>query len=180
MRVGTLARLSPEKGIDVLLEAIADLPEISLRIVGSGSEEGEIRRLIAEDTARLGLGISRVKLQKTVDDLASFYHSLDVFVLPSSDHDPFGLAAAEAMARGIPTIVTDACGIAGYLRDGNDALIVPAGSASALTEALKKLRNPELRQVLRTCGRRTALERFSLGRMIDQYETILQGESAVG
>lgn len=171
--VGVVARLSPEKGIDILLEAIADLPELSLTIVGTGPQESEICRLIAEDTERLGLGIPRIELKKTVSDLPAFYSSLDVFVLPSSDHDPFGLVAAEAMTCGTATIVTDACGIAGYVQDGVDALVVSAGSVSALRAGIRRLGDPELRHALGMCGRQIALERFSLGGMIDEYEKIL-------
>lgn len=172
MRVGTLARLSPEKGIDVLIHSIADLPEISLTIVGTGEEEGYLRTLIAEDTRRIGA--ERVHLVRHVDDLEAFYTSLDIFVLPSSDHDPFGLVAAEAMMCGTPTIVTDACGLAGSLDDGVDALIVPAGSASALADAIRKLEEPEYRQAIALRGRQAALEHFSLQHMINEYEKILR------
>lgn len=168
LKLGCIARLSPEKGIDVLIQSLASLPEIDLTIVGAGGEEGYLRHLIAEDTKRIG--VERIFLQKHVEDLDAFYAALDAFVLPSSDHDPFGLVAAEAMARGIPTVVTDACGIAAYLTAGQDALIAQAGSAESLQVALMTLRDAALRQRLSDEGAVTAQRLFSVETMLDLYQ----------
>lgn len=170
--IGCIARFSPEKGIDVLIHALAGLPECDLTIVGTGPEEAYLRSLIREDTERIGM--QRIVLAPSVPDLEAFYSSIDVLVLPSSDHDPFGLVAAEAMMRGIPTVVTDACGIAGYLTDGHDACIVEAGSPESLKNALTKLLNADLRQRLGEQGKRTATSRFSLPVMIELYEKALR------
>lgn len=171
--VGCLARLSPEKGIDILIHSLADIPEVSLTVVGQGPDEGYLHKLISEDTARLGMSQPRIILKKSVDDLDSFYASLDVLVLPSTDHDPFGLVAAEAMMRGIPVIVADACGIAGYLKNDVDALIVPAGNSIALNAAIKKVLNPELRQKLSVKGVETASQQFSVEKMVEKYQQLL-------
>ncbi len=174
LNVGTVARLSPEKAIDVLIHAIANMPEISLSIIGKGPEESEIKRLIREDTERLGIGIPRIQLESHVDNLENFYRSLDVFVLPSTDHDPFGLVAAEAMMCGIPVITTYQCGISDYLKNGEDALIVKAGSGEKLQNALEQLKDETVRKRIGEAGQKTALERFSLMRMVDEYKKILQ------
>ena len=172
LHVGCIARLSPEKGVDRLIHAIADLPEITLRIVGSGPEATYLRTLIAEDERRIGL--PRITLQSSAPDLDVFYASIDACVLPSADHDPFGLVAAEAMARGIPTIVTDACGIAGYLKDGEDALVVPAGSPDGLAAALRRLTDSFFREKLGKAGAETARKRFAVSTMVDGYESALK------
>ncbi|MBP9850331.1 MAG: glycosyltransferase family 4 protein [Candidatus Peribacteraceae bacterium] len=168
VNVGVIARLSPEKGIDTLIRALLDLPEINLTVVGVGREEGYLKSLMFEDAQRVG--IQRMKLIAHMEDLEKFYHSLDVFVLPSSDHDPFGLVAAEAMARGIATVVTDACGIAASLENGKDALITEAGSAESLEAALRRLLDPDTRSRLAAEGRLTARTCFSLQAMTDAYE----------
>ncbi len=168
MRVGIIARLSPEKGIDVLLRSILDLPEIDLTIVGVGKEEAYLRSLIYEDAQRIG--IERVKLVSHMADLEKFYHSLDVFVLPSSDHDPFGLVAAEAMARGIATVVTDVCGIAEYIENGKDALVAHAGSAESMEAVLRTLLDPAVRKKFAEEGKLTARMCFSADAMVDEYE----------
>lgn len=175
MRVGVIARLSPEKGIDVLLHAILNLPEIDLTIVGVGKEEAYVRSLIFEDAQRIG--IERVNLVSHMADLNTFYQSLDVFVLPSSDHDPFGLVAAEAMAHGVATIVTDACGIAGYIEHEKDALIAKAGSSESMQSALRTLLDPAVRRKYAEEGKLTARMCFSADAMVDAYEDVFTRNS---
>ncbi len=170
LHLGCISRLSPEKGVDILIQSLETLPEISLTIVGKGRDEAYLRQLIVADTQRMGG--ERITLESFVDDLDAFYASLDALVLPSSDHDPFGLVAAEAMMRGLPVIVTDACGIAGYLWNDEDALIVPAGSPRALTEAMKHISDPNVRSRLIRQGQKKAEEIFSLPRMVDRYTEI--------
>jgi len=109
-RIGCIARLSHEKGIDVLIEAVAPLTNISLTIVGRGREEMHIQELL-----RKKLRNSAFDIQQNIHSVGDFYRSIDCLVLPSRDHDPFGLVVAEAMAAGVPTICTDACGIAEHL-----------------------------------------------------------------
>lgn len=171
LHVGVVARLAEEKGIDVLLEAVRSMPQVRLSIVGSGPEEGFIRNFITEINSREPA--PRITLMKEVADLGAFYTSLDVFVLPSRTNDPFGLVAAEAMSFAIPVIVTNACGIASQLHDGDDALIVQADSAPALTQAIEKMTNTALRAKLSMRGRDTAAHAFSLEKMVDNYEKLL-------
>ncbi len=172
LHVGTVARLDPEKGIDVLIQSIEKLPEVTLSILGKGRLEGYIRTLIEEDTKRMGQ--QRIHLLPRVPDLPEFYRSLDLFVLPSSDHDPFGLVAAEAMVLGVPTIVTDACGISGHVKNGEDALIVSAGSPQELGIAIKKLFDEEKRSKLSLAGIQAIRGRLGVPHMIEQYEEVLQ------
>ncbi len=166
LHIGCVARLTQDKGVDLLVRAAGQLPETQLTIIGTGRDEDAIRSLIAE----LHLE-DRITLQPSHPDLGAFYQTIDVLALPSREHDPFGLVAAEAMALGTPVIVTDACGIAGYL--GHESFIVPANSQEALAEAMRKLRDPMLRTHLSEAAKRTAHEKFSLQKMIDAYEKLL-------
>lgn len=170
--VGSIARLSPEKGIDVLVHAVASLPEILLTIVGTGREESYLRRLAEEDARRIGA--KRISFWPHVTDIDTFYASIDAFVLPSSDHDPFGLVAAEAMTRGIATIVTDACGIASLLTHGKDALIAKAGSAEDLAACLRQLKDPLLRETIATAGKQTIRHHCSIDAMTQSYEKLMR------
>jgi glycosyltransferase involved in cell wall biosynthesis len=69
----------------------------------------------------------------------------DVFVLPSLE-DAYGLVATEAMATGLPVVVTDHAGASELITDGLDGLIVPAGQVTPLMEALQRLHDdPPLR-----------------------------------
>lgn len=173
LHLGCIARLSPEKGVDILLSAIRDIPDVTLTIVGQGPEEGYIRKLIDDDTVRHGT--ARIQLLRRTYNVEEFYASINILVLPSSDHDPFGLTAAEAMMRGVPTIVTNLCGIAGYLHDREDALVVPAGSEKDLAEAISTLLDPSMREKVGQTGKVTAGREFSLVHMIDRYEELLKG-----
>ena len=173
LRVGCIARLSPEKGVVVLIEAIADMIGIELQLLGRGPDEGYIRKIIAEDAERLLL--PRIHLRSSVDDLEAFFASIDLLVLPSVDHDPFGLVVAEAMVRGIAVIVTDECGIASSLRNNEDACIVKAGAAEDLRAAIVSLMDAPLRTRIALAGRQTAREKFSLERMIKHYEDCIRG-----
>lgn len=169
LRVGCVARLSYDKGVDHLIEAIKDLPNVTLAINGKGKEESALRARIA----RLNLG-DRVKIRKEIPNIADFYADLDALVLPSREHDPFGLVAAEAMMLGIPVIVTDACGIAGYLTDGRDALVVKAGSSEALKNAVEKMMDATAKTMIAEAGKKTAQEKFSVETMIGRYEELLR------
>ncbi|NOS68135.1 MAG: glycosyltransferase family 4 protein, partial [Candidatus Peribacteraceae bacterium] len=105
--------------------------------------------------------------------LAAFYRSIDVLILPSRDNDPFGLVVAEAMACGTPVIVTDQCGIAGYLTNGEDALIAGANSEKALREAIIRMQDSSLRERLGRAGQKTASKNFAVESMVETYEKLL-------
>lgn len=169
IHIGCIARLSPDKGIDLLIESIKDIPDAHLEIVGEGGEKYGLKRL----TQKLGLE-DHVTFTKPQENVADLYARFDALVLPSREHDPFGLVAAEAMMSGVATIVTDACGIAGYLENGKDSLIVKANSAEALGEAIITLSNGSARAAIAKRGEKTARERFSLKKMIDEYEKTLR------
>lgn len=173
VRLGCVARLSAEKGIDMLIQAVGCLPETYLTIVGKGPEEGYLRKLICQIHEAEMQSVGRMRIIPHIDDLAAFYRSIDVLVLPSRDNDPFGLVAAEAMASGTPVIVTDQCGIAGYLRDGHDSILCRANSERALKEAVLRSMNESLRARLSENGRATAERVFSTDSMIAAYAKLL-------
>ncbi len=171
LRIGVLARLAHEKGVDTLLHALRSVEGVSLSIVGQGPERKYISMLLAEDVRRTGA--ERITLQPSVSDVDAWYASIDVLVLPSRS-DPFGLVVAEAMMRGIPTVVSDACGIADVLTHEHDALLVPSESVTELFKALSRMKDIALRQMLSANGRATAEKECSLAKMITDYEATLR------
>ena len=133
--VGFIGRLVPEKGVLVLLDAIARDPKLRLRIAGSGPLAPEL-----VDLARArGIG-DRVEVIGAVDPdhVVDFYRTLDVLAVPSlptpSWTEQFGRVAVEAMACGVPVVSSDA----GALPDvvGGAGIVAPAGDLTALTAAL--------------------------------------------
>jgi len=164
-----VARLSPEKGVDVLLHAVKHLDRVTLDVIGEGKDGHALKSL-----ARVLDLQGRVRFLGRMTDVAAMYPSYDALVLPSREHDPFGLVAAEAMMAGLPVIVTDACGIAGYLTDKKDALIAKADDSGALMQAILILHDKEMKERIGIAGSKTARERFSEQRMIDEYENIFK------
>lgn len=172
LHVGTVARLSQDKGVDLLLDAVRDMPDVTLDILATG-EHGSDERRIRTLVEQCNVAGERVRLfPSSPTGIGAFYRSLDVFVLPSREHDPCPLAPAEAMWMGTLVILTDACGTVGYVKNGEEAIVVPAGSAVALRDAIHEMQNPIKRQFLAQNGQRAAQERFSLARMVSAYEAL--------
>lgn len=168
LHVGCVARLSKDKGVDVLLQALRSHPNMRLTVVGEGPEQAALAWY-----AREYFAAGQILFSATVPDMNAFFRSIDIAVLPSTENDPFGMAAAEAMLCGTATIVTDRCGIAGYLKDGEDALMVRANDASDLARALAKLQDADVRNAIAQRGSQTATERFSVTAMVDAYARLL-------
>jgi glycosyltransferase involved in cell wall biosynthesis len=109
--VGSASRIDSWKGIDVLLDAFtlvrAQRPDAGLVIAG-GPVAGK-ERLFAELEAR-ARAIPAVEWLGFRADMPELLADLDVFVLPSSEPEPYGLVAVEALASGVPVVVTDAGG----------------------------------------------------------------------
>ncbi len=98
-----------------------------------------------------------IEVIEYVPDIGEFYRRCDLFVLPSMD-DGFGMALFEAMANGVPTISTRNCGASELLTDGEDGLVIDAGSEDQLADAILRLYQDEpLRQALAVAGQQTAL-----------------------
>jgi glycosyltransferase involved in cell wall biosynthesis len=77
------------------------------------------------------------------------------------------------MGMGIATIVTDQCGIAGYVKNGEDAVVVKAGNTATLRKGIESLREAPLRTAIAAQGKAYARTHFSLPAMLDRYEKLL-------
>lgn len=166
-----VGRLDPVKGVDVLVDALPRLPDTTLRLVGSGSDlyEAKLRR-----QAR-SLGVEdRVEWLGPVDAelLPAIYAEADVVLFPVRWQEPWGLVPLEAMAVGRPVIATSRGGAATYLRDGQNALIMPVDDPQALSGLVGRLaEDPALRTALREGGFRTAAEHTA-----ERYEQLVVDE----
>lgn len=132
--LGTLGRLHVNKGIDVMLRALAILRErgldARLRIGGDGPLRAELEAL----TRELGLAAA-VDFVGWVADAADFLHGLDLFVLPSRV-EPFGLVVAESMAAGAPIVATGIDGPKEILQDGALGTLCAPDDPAALAAAV--------------------------------------------
>jgi glycosyltransferase involved in cell wall biosynthesis len=151
--VGVLGGHPVRKGYLYLLKAWQKLalPDAKLLIRSSGDflKFPVLAELLKQNPS--------VEIIDYVPDIGEFYRRCDLFVLPSMD-DGFGMALFEAMANGVPTISTRNCGASELLSDGEDGLIIDAGSEDRLAEAILRLYQDEpLRQALAVAGQQTAI-----------------------
>jgi glycosyltransferase involved in cell wall biosynthesis len=143
-----VGRLVPEKGIFDLLEAYAKLEDILRSAVGlvfAGG--GDSREELAHRAKRINPGLVCLPGFAQREDLAGFYALAEAFVLPTHS-DPWGLVVNEAMACGLPIIVSDVAGCAADLvEDGWNGYVVPARDPDTLSKAISSLlRQPQLRR----------------------------------
>ncbi|MEX3931371.1 glycosyltransferase family 4 protein [Paraburkholderia phymatum] len=134
-----VGRLSEEKGITTLIDAFAGLakrlPDPQLRIVGTGSLEGALRKRVSE----LGMGYAITFVGSLQDEpLSREYYGATCLVLPSRS-EPWGLVVNEALAHGCPTVVSESCGcVPELVRDGVNGYAFTAGDAAGLQRTLLK------------------------------------------
>ncbi len=130
--------LTPVKAVEVLVKAISRLPSVHLLLAGSGKEERALRDVAASSAP------GRVHFAGFLNQtqLPKAYAAADVFCLPSR-YEPWGLVVNEAIAMGLPVVVTDICGVAPDVASTGAGLVVPSESADALATALSEvLRQP--------------------------------------
>ena len=169
LRLLFVGRLVYYKGVDILLRALTQVPDVHLRIVGDGANRFELERLASELLLE-----QRVTFTGLLDDahLLREYQGADVFVLPSvSRAEAFGLAMVEAMANGLPAISTSlGTGTDWVNLDGVSGLVVAPGDASALAQAIERLRDPSLRQTLSVAAQERVKSNFSFAAHADALE----------
>jgi len=172
--IGTVGRLDPIKNQACLLRVLRDLvpqyPYARLLIVGHGPCYEQLR----EQTQQLGLA-DRVVLMGERDDIPQLLQSLDVFVLPSLSE---GIANTilEAMATGLPVIATRVGGNVELVLDRETGFLIPSRNDFALSEAIQVyLREPSLAYQHGTAGRQRVVQRFSLSKMVETYDSLYSG-----
>lgn len=178
--VGFTGRLVPHKGVDVLLQALRELPQdVTLVVVGSGPRLVDLAGL----ARRLGLE-ERVRFcTKVSDDELPLYLALaDVFAFPSQNRlEGFGLAVAEAMATGLPVIVANVPGVREVIEEGKHGLLVEPLLASDLAAKIRiLLDDPARARAMGVAGRQRAEERFGLETITRQLLNLYEELAAAG
>jgi glycosyltransferase involved in cell wall biosynthesis len=183
--IGYAGRLVPEKGVDLLLEALADLPGMwRADVVGSGPQ----RETLARRARELGVA-DRVSLDDPLPSIAMprYYQQLDVLVLPSRSQpnwkEQFGRVLVEAMACGVPVVGSASGEIPNVI--GDAGLTFPEGDAAALRERLMRLmRDESLRADLARRGRERVLAHYTQAQIAAQtyrvYQSLVGEPARVG
>ena len=164
--VVSVGRLAAVKNYETALAAVAHLRDLDIeyRIIGAGPEEASLRKLARE------LGVEkRVRFMGVQPHVASLLAEAHVFLLPSR-YEGFGLAVAEAMAAGLPVVVSDVPGVREVAgADGECGYLVDPASSGAIAERLRRLAgNPPLRASMGARGRVRA-RRFDLRETVNSY-----------
>ncbi len=164
--IGYLGRMHPEKGPDLLVEAMVrhalDLPQAHLVLVGRGPLDDALR------TATAPLGARAHLLGEVVEGAAELLAGLDVYAQPSR-REGRSLSMLEAMAASLPTVAHRLPAVAEVHPDGSTAILVPAEDVEALGAALRALVLDPARRAAMGNAARARVAAFSMDAMVEAY-----------
>lgn len=171
--VGTVGRLTVQKGQKYLIDAVSTLrenfPQIVLLIVGDGLLRGEIEKYIRT----LGLE-GNVILLGTRRDIPQLLSAMDIFVLPSL-WEGLGTAVIEAMAAGKPIIATDIPPLREIINSEKVGILVPVKDSNAFASSIELLlHNRTLAENLGKSAKERALSHFTIDITVHKYTNLFK------
>lgn len=168
-----VGRLSPEKGQDLLLEAVAcltaDFPGLNLRFAGIGSLEASLKSLATD----LGLA-DRVAFLGYVEDMPELYKNADI-VVQSSLTEGLPNVVLEAALLGIPVLATDVGGTREVIEHGKSGWLIRPGSVDEIAAGIRHyLRNPLEHLNMTHAARARVIDEFSMDARVDKMTKIYE------
>ena len=165
--IASIARFEKVKGLDTLIRAAAKVveenPKVKFILVGGGSMKSELQDLVRSLCLE-----ENVKLLDYTSEVDRILSEASLMVLPSL-YEPFGMAAAEALATGLPVIASKTGGLKEIISEGVNGLLFQPGSWRELAEKIiSLLRNSEMRGKMVEAARRSA-KRFSPEHIASHY-----------
>ncbi|MGA5702909.1 glycosyltransferase family 4 protein [Peterkaempfera bronchialis] len=167
----TVGALTPEKRIDLAVDAVTRTPGAHLAVAG----EGPLRAALEEHAAVLAPG--RVHFLGGLDSPAELYRAADALLLSSASEGMPGVLVEAALAA-LPSVATEVGWVREAVVDGVTGALVPPGDAQALADALGRVLTGD-RAALGAAARRHALDRFELGVVADAWQRLLGEVAAV-
>jgi len=159
-----LGRLHPNKAFDVLIDALAALPDAYLWLAG----EGDARAALARRASERGVA-ARLRWLGWRDDVPALLAAADILVC-ASRHEPLGNVVIEGWAHGVAVVATASQGPRALIRDTADGLLVPIDDAGALAAALRRLiDDTALRAALARAGRARYEAAFTEQAVVRKY-----------
>jgi glycosyltransferase involved in cell wall biosynthesis len=167
--IGTSANLRAWKRIDLLLQACAQIKDLSFAvlIVGDGPDRGRLEGLTDHLCLR-----PRTIFPGKQEHVADYLNLMDIFVLPSNSEESFGNSVVEAMAMGLPSIIfRDGGGLNEHVKEGRTGFAVQ--TTDELAERLRQLiANPALRQRLGRAASASVRAKYGLEVMTRRYDAL--------
>lgn len=171
-RVIMVAQLNPRKGHKYLLEAWKklNLPNAELVFIGAMRPE-------MEEVLKPYKGLFTYKGVVQNHELITYLHESDLFVMPSIE-EGCSVAPLEAMACGLPVIISENTGADAYFKEGEHGFVVPVRSVDALAQRILQLyQNPDLRHTIRMNNIRATQQDLSwssyAAKLMDLYSSLL-------
>ncbi len=170
-----LGRLHEKKGVDILLKALAELPDCFLWIAG----DGPLRQGLEALAGTLGVA-PRVRFLGWREDRGALLRAADVLAVPSR-YEPFGTIMVEAWQIGTPLVAAAAAGPAAYVESESNGLLVPVDDPPALALALRRvLADKRLAQTLSAGGTQTYQDIFTKPRIVEAWLELYRSASVSG
>jgi len=169
--IGVVGRLAKEKAFDIFLSSVPTLlddePDTRILVVG----EGPLLNTLTNLARNLGIGHA-VTFTGYHSDIGSVYQAMDVFVL-SSWYEGNSLSVIEAMASGVPVVVTDVEGTKDSVSNEDTGLVVSKGDSNAISSGILRLfKEPGLRQRLVENAKNAVLQKSTAKKMTDETEML--------
>jgi len=171
--IGRLDAKGQRQLVSVVPELLSFCPDLRVILAGSEGKPGEqaVLSKLAKDSGFQG----RLIFTGPRTDIPDLLTAFDVLVHLPND-EAFGLALAESMAAGLPTVATAIGGCREVAQDDVTGLLVPPGDPAALVSALRRLLDPvqgaSLRQALGDCGRLSVEKNFSQDTQLERLESL--------
>jgi glycosyltransferase involved in cell wall biosynthesis len=170
-----LGTYESRKGQDVLLQAIAQMPAAARAGAGFRTAGRKLDNNFYDALVRQAAALPNVELLDALehDEACAAIMAVDVLVCASRD-ETMPIAILEAMSLGKAIVSTNVGGITEWLRDGSNALIVPAEDSRALAQAMRRcIEDPKLLDSLGRNARETYQENFSLDRLGERFTALI-------
>ncbi len=159
-----MGRLHENKAFDVLLKAVARLPEVYLWLAGDGPLRAQLEAMAESLAVR-----PRVRFLGWREDTAALFAACDMFVCPSR-HEPLGNVIVEAWAQGKPVVAADSLGPSTLIEDGQTGVLVPVDDSVMLGRAIRYVLNDEnLLPHISRQGRAAYEARFTESIVVGKY-----------
>jgi glycosyltransferase involved in cell wall biosynthesis len=167
LRFGFLGRLSPMKGIEHLLKTVDTFEHPPEVYIGGTGEEAYVNRL------REAYEHSRIHFLGFVDP-TNFFAEIDVLVVPSVWHEPFGRVVIEAYAHGTPVIAARRGGLPEIVEEGTTGWTFDPDDASSLRRCIEWVRDAPQQVVAAGEAARSRADDFRLDRHVQQYTSVYE------